>query len=135
MPAPTTSGCSRRTAFTGHYTGQLGAAQPEARLRYDVAAAAIELTVTNPGNADLAVQVTANAYFDTGPWQATIAPGQRWMQSFPLAASGRWYDFTLSAPALPAYTRRFAGRLETGRNSVSDPAMGGTARGQQAVIA
>jgi len=35
---------------------------------------------------------------------------------------GGWYDFTLAGPG--GLTRRFAGRVETGKDSVSDPAMG-----------
>jgi phospholipase C len=38
--------------------------------------------------------------------------------------SGGWYDFSLSIDELPGYLRRFAGRVETGRDSVSDPRMG-----------
>jgi phospholipase C len=32
---------------------------------------------------------------------------------------------------MPGYTRRFAGRVETGKDSISDPAMGGSARQDQ----
>jgi phospholipase C len=41
--------------------------------------------------------------------------------SWNLAASGQWYDFTVTAAA---FTRRLAGRIETGADSISDPAMG-----------
>ena len=123
--------------FHRHFTGRLAhepGAQPEARLRYDPAAAAIELTVVNTGNAECAVRVDANAYFDDGPWTASVAPQREWRRRWPLGASGNWYDFTLTAPALPGFTRRFAGRLETGRDSISDPAMGGVALGDQLAI-
>ena len=42
------------------------------------------------------------------------------MLHWDLAGSGRWYDFTVTADNLE---RRFAGRVETGKPSVSDPAM------------
>jgi phospholipase C len=55
-----------------------------------------------------------------------------------LAANGRavvrwptlkgWYDVTVTDADATAFRRRFAGRLETGRPSTSDPAMGGEAR-------
>jgi phospholipase C len=45
-----------------------------------------------------------------------------------LRASGGWYDITVTDPAHPTWLRRFAGRIETGRDSISDPAMGGPAR-------
>ncbi len=36
---------------------------------------------------------------------------------------------------MPGYSRRFAGRMETGKDTVSDPAMGGVAVGDQVKIA
>jgi phospholipase C len=39
-----------------------------------------------------------------------------------VAPSGNWYDITLSME--PGFIRRFAGRVETGRYGISDPAMG-----------
>jgi phospholipase C len=39
-----------------------------------------------------------------------------------VSKSGNWYDLALTAAH--GFARRFAGRLETGNNSVSDPAMG-----------
>ncbi len=41
-----------------------------------------------------------------------------------LDGSGNWYDFIVTCDADAAFYRRFAGRVETGRHSVSDPAMG-----------
>ncbi|MGR5475502.1 phospholipase domain-containing protein [Vibrio astriarenae] len=40
-----------------------------------------------------------------------------------MARQGNWYDFTVTVPQ-GGFTRRFAGRMETGKDSVSDPAMG-----------
>lgn len=39
-----------------------------------------------------------------------------------LRAPGGWHDFTVSAGN--GFMRCFAGRLETGKDSISDPAMG-----------
>ena len=39
-----------------------------------------------------------------------------------LDGSHRWYDFTVTLGG--AFERRFVGRLETGEDGVSDPAMG-----------
>jgi len=39
-----------------------------------------------------------------------------------VSKSGNWYDLTLKSGRGFAY--RFAGRLETGKNTVSDPASG-----------
>jgi phospholipase C len=37
--------------------------------------------------------------------------------------SGNWYDFTLTASCAPNYQRRIMGRMETGKSSITDPAM------------
>jgi phospholipase C len=55
-------------------------------------------------------------------------------QSWGLSSSAHWYDFTLTVSGLAGYTRRFAGRLETGADSWSDPALGGGAIGDQLKI-
>jgi len=48
--------------------------------------------------------------------------GSRAALDWDVAPSGNWYDITLDAGS--GFTRRFAGRIETGKDSVSDPAMG-----------
>ncbi|MDR6292391.1 MULTISPECIES: phospholipase domain-containing protein [Inquilinus] len=50
----------------------------------------------------------------------TVAPGATASRRWSRADSAGWYDFTIAADG---FERRFAGRLETGRPGVSDPAM------------
>jgi len=40
-------------------------------------------------------------------------------------------DFTVTAGEQSGFSRRFAGRVENGRDSFSDPALGGPATGDQ----
>ncbi|PST84670.1 phospholipase C, phosphocholine-specific [Pedobacter yulinensis] len=42
----------------------------------------------------------------------------------PLASSHGWYDFVVSAAGASSWSRRYAGRVETGKESFSDPYMG-----------
>ena len=49
----------------------------------------------------------------------------------PLGASGGWYDFSVRVNGQADFSRRFAGRMETGADSTSDPAMHGPAIGSQ----
>ena len=56
-----------------------------------------------------------------------LAPGSSRVVRYPIAASDHWYDFALEA-AGSTWRRRFAGHVETGRPSRSDPGMGGPAR-------
>lgn len=56
----------------------------------------------------------------------------RVFRSWPLDESGHWDDFTVRVAELPAFTRRFAGRVETGDHGISDPAMAGPVVSEQA---
>ncbi|MDM0034862.1 phospholipase C, phosphocholine-specific [Variovorax sp. J22P271] len=59
-----------------------------------------------------------------GSWSIRVQGGGDTRMRWSLDASGQWYDFVVTCDADPAFHRRLAGRLETGRHSVSDPAMG-----------
>jgi phospholipase C len=41
-----------------------------------------------------------------------------------VAQTGYWYDFEITSATDRSFFRRIAGRMETGRHSVTDPAMG-----------
>ena len=113
-----------------HFQGDLnalragGAAVPEVRVCYDIANGNVYLEMMNGGQAAAKFSVRARAYRDDGPWTATVQGGAKAELHWELAASGQWYDFAVTCDADPAYYRRFAGRVETGKHSVSDPALG-----------
>jgi len=94
------------------------AAEPQAHLRYDADRSMLELEVTSPET--LALTIVANAHRTDGPWHFALAPGRPATRRWLLSSSGHWYDFTASTPT---WSRRFAGRLETGTHGVSDPAV------------
>jgi phospholipase C len=64
--------------------------------------------------------VQSNAYRTDGPWTLDVAAGATGVLNWDLSQSGHWYDFTVTAAN---FERRFSGRVETGKPSVSDPAM------------
>ncbi|CAM3415874.1 phospholipase C [Bordetella sputigena] len=117
--------------FHRHFAGTLpretAGPSPVARVRYAPGEGALVLTILNPSKASMAVAVNDNAYFDGAAWRRDIPAGEQAEWRWPLAASHCWYDFTLKREDGPAYARRFAGRMETGADGVSDPAMGGPA--------
>jgi phospholipase C len=45
-----------------------------------------------------------------------------------LAQSANWYDYSVRVNGMPGWLRRFAGHLENGLPSISDPAMRGAAQ-------
>ena len=87
----------------------------------------IQLRLKNTGKA-CTFSVVANAY--TGklkPWTSKVAANGSSNHLWDLSGTSGWYDLTVSSKELPGWSQRFAGRLENGQPSMSDPAMGGPA--------
>jgi phospholipase C len=78
--------------------------------------------VHNSGTTAGTVTVTSNAYRTDGPWTLDVPAGAGAvaMQHWTISDAGNWYDFTVTGDN---FERRFAGRMETGKDSVSDPLM------------
>ncbi|MDQ2928188.1 MAG: phospholipase C, phosphocholine-specific [Pseudomonadota bacterium] len=119
--------------FHRQFTGAVGPERrgPEVQVAYDKGTCALRITLRNNGSAPCVFSLAPNAYFDTAATRHELALAAELVVIRPLAASQGWYDFSATLGSQPAYSRRFAGRLETGRPSVSDPAMHGTAIGEQ----
>ncbi len=119
--------------FHRHFTGQ-GHAQnatqlpvPEVVVGYEPGKGELTARVRNTGSVSCRFELTANANSDGQPvlhesvlheLPSDAVTVQRWN----IRASGHWYDFTLRVPQLPGFSRRFAGRMETGAPSTTDPA-------------
>ena len=99
-------------------------ASPDIRVCYDIANGHVYAEMMNGGTSPVQFSIVSMAYRKDGPWTASVAGGATSSQHWALADSGRWYDFAVTCDADPAFYRRFAGRVETGEHSVSDPAMG-----------
>jgi phospholipase C len=108
--------------FEGDTAAAAGGDNVEVRVCYEAAQNTVSLTIMNVGTRTATVTVTANAYRDDAPWTYALSPGKQTDRSWNLDVSNSWYDFTLVMDG--GYARRFAGRLETGKDSTSDPAMG-----------
>ena len=90
-------------------------------LRHD-----LELRAWNAGDTACEIRVVANAYRPDSVLSLWLPRGAvPRALSWPVRASAFYYDFTVVCPTLPSWSRRFAGRVETGRHGVSDPALGG----------
>ncbi|WP_326489715.1 phosphocholine-specific phospholipase C [Paraburkholderia sp. ZP32-5] len=111
--------------FRGDFGRRQGlkTAQPEAVLSYDIANDAVRVTMRNAGDADCRLTVRSNAYRSgKNQWTFFVAAGSELSMSWLVAAHGNWYDLSVTADTEPAFLRRFAGRLENGRDLISDPA-------------
>lgn len=85
----------------------------------------VELVVINlrPGKKAV-IQVVDNAY-KTGQHRETIGPGFKKSIFVDSRRSSGWYDFTVREAGSGAFAWRYAGRVETGKIGVTDPAMAG----------
>jgi phospholipase C len=113
-----------------HFAGDLAQARtsalaPEIRVCYEIAKGDVYVSFINGGKSPCTFEVAPNAYYASHErWKFTVPAGGQVEQHWALEGSQGWYDFTVRLAEDPAYLRRFAGRVETGRPSVTDPAMG-----------
>ena len=119
--------------FHRHFTGAIGIDRPgpEVRIAYDRNGCALRITLRNEGSTPCIFRLAPNADVDAASTRHELLPGAETFVTRPLAASKGWYDFSATLESQAAYSRRFAGRLETGAPSISDPQMHGTAIGDQ----
>lgn len=115
--------------FHRHFKGDTnrvgdGHATPEIRVCYDIANDEVYVDLMNGGTQACQFTVTPKAYRKDGPWSAAVQPKGKQSMNWALQASGCWYDFEVTCDSDTAFYRRFAGRMETGKHSLSDPALG-----------
>jgi phospholipase C len=116
--------------FHRHFKGDLNrlragnAPEPEVRVGYDARRGDLFLKLRNDGERVCRFTIQAKAYRNDGPWEVRVKGGSDEEKHWDLDASGQWYDFAVTCDSDPSYYRRFAGRVETGKHSVSDPAFG-----------
>jgi phospholipase C len=82
----------------------------------------ITLEIVNAGNAVERLRIV-DAYTKQSI-DHSLAPGRLFFWHWPLLTSFGWYDLTISTDSDPTFERRLAGHVETGADSVSDPALG-----------
>lgn len=111
--------------FLRIFLGSLGAdsAKLTVKTSYDGTGGGIALVIQNHGSSAETVSVF-DAY--SGETQMRVLPpnGSATFVS-PLEESFGWYDFIVKVGSDPGFLRQLAGHVETGRPSVSDPAIAG----------
>jgi len=102
-------------------------------LRAERATGELVVDLINNGGQPCTFQLSANKYYTTTPPEVRVVARSRSSLRLPLAASSNWYDFSVRAN-VPGWFRRFAGHIENGLPSISDPAMQGAAQLDQYLI-
>lgn len=118
------NGYHRHFCGNSNWVNPSQAMHPEIVLSYDRSNASISARLINQGRLNCHYRMCANAYLGEQEWEGALRAGGETRLSWSMQDSGGWYDFSLSIDELPGYLRRFAGRVETGRDSLSDPRMG-----------
>ena len=105
-----------------HFSGNSNKPEPEITVKYDSRKGAITVTVQG-GNKPSEITIVHNAYDYKGPWDAKMTSHASFQKTWVLADSGNWYDFSVKLKNGENFLRRFAGRVETGKPGITDPAM------------
>ncbi len=117
--------------FFRHFAGSV-AADLEVTLRESAVRGQVDLVLRNWGADLVALSVTQAAIYGGGSRQVELAGGSEQVISWPVVASDHWYDLTVTALSGPDFLRRYAGHIETGQDSRTDPAIGPMVLGEVA---
>jgi len=98
--------------------------RPEVEARYEPGADQVVLVLRNTGAAGCELTVRPNAYSRAAPRRHSLAPGGTIEDAWTIRDSGHWYDLVVTGAHDGVFLRRLAGHMETGKPSVSDPAIG-----------
>ncbi|MEV6194026.1 phosphocholine-specific phospholipase C [Streptomyces sp. NPDC051920] len=105
--------------FLRVFKGANRTAGPEVTARHT--GCDVELTLVNKGAATATLRLT-NGYGGASR-VLRVRAGETVKHTVDLAASGCWYDLTVTVDGQAGFLRRFAGHVENGRPGVSDPAL------------
>jgi phospholipase C len=106
--------------FRGSLTQDSKPNLPEFRLEYEPLNGAIHLVAKNPHHLEATLHLRSNAYSAAAPQFIRLSPGITQRISRSVVASHNWYDFTVFGEG---FEQRFAGRMESGQPSYTDPAI------------
>ena len=109
--------------FFRGFTG--GGSGPELAVRatYDDRPVAIALRLANPG--PQLMRVTIRDGYGSRLRTVVVGAGRTVTERCLLARSRGWYDLLVTVAGDPHFQRRYAGHVETGEDTITDPLMGG----------
>jgi len=98
--------------------------EPEVTASYDARHGQLILHLINPDHRPRTLKIVANAYLREHHSREHVPARGALVRQWATHSSGHWYDFSVIDESDADFLRRFAGRIETGRDSISDPAFG-----------
>ncbi|WP_436487132.1 phosphocholine-specific phospholipase C [Chitinophaga sp. ARDCPP14] len=116
--------------FYREFTGDAGDPQVEIQCSYQRTltnskklTGNVELKLVNRGTQPATFTISDLGY-NKGVLKKTVAARTTATLVIDLAKSHGWYDFSVKTTGSDGFAQRYAGRVETGKESVSDPVMG-----------
>ncbi len=109
-------------AFKGSTTGA-GSVSVTARASSDPDGSHVRLELSNRSRQIAAVAVTDK--YRCRSTDVSLNPGETEALKWPLARTANWYDLVVTVAGDPDFNYHFAGHVENGQDSISDPALGG----------
>lgn len=84
----------------------------------------LEVIIQNHSSATQQLLLKDHAY-GMEPQEVTVKPGAKKHITIKLEGSNHWYDFSVVLKDDPSFEWRYAGHVETGKESITDPQMAG----------
>ena len=112
--------------FLRQFSGVVSRSAPsdlDVDLHCDVDDYAIVLRITNQSRVPCRISIASR--YDGKSLSDVLPRGRALEKRWSLKSSFGWYDLTVTTDADKSFQRRFAGHLENGHDSMSDPALGG----------
>ena len=125
------NGFHRHIAGNARRAAAAGQPNPDVIAQAAPATGELVLTLVNTGPVAATFSVAHNKYQTGAPRSVNVPARSRSELRLGVAVAAHWYDVSVRVGGQPDFLRRFAGHIETGAPSVSDPAMEGVAKADQ----
>jgi len=109
--------------FLRHFAGSPHEPVLDVAQRYDTDSGQLVVSVHNRSERACTVALHADTYGPTETHRLQLAAGASGDVAWAIAEHAHWYDIRLDSSSAPSWRRRLAGHIETGRASLSDPAI------------
>jgi len=113
--------------FFREFSGAKNDARIDVKMKYEQTngkpTGNIILQITNAANQQQSIVITDNSY-KTGFKEQTIDAGSSKEIVLDTGKSFGWYDLSIKIKGHSSFARKYAGRVETGLSSKTDPLMG-----------
>ena len=109
--------------FFRAYKGQSGNANLQSVVSYDLVRGGITLQSQNLGSES--VELRVQNLYDNETITQVVKQGRVFHQFWSLEKVSGWYSLVISVESDPAFLQQFAGHLENGEPSTTDPQIGG----------